>query len=134
MCGIAGARDTESAASAVAAMLEAIRHRGPDDGGQWAGAGWCVGMRRLAIMDPGHARQPMLTADGRWALVFNGEIYNFRRLRAELDLVDMISPEHDHPALRRDGERWCRDAGLSEVVIEHQSKGWQLTVRGRKPS
>jgi asparagine synthase (glutamine-hydrolysing) len=84
MCGIAGAEDAVGAGDAVAAMLEAIRHRGPDDGGQWLGAGWCVGMRRLAIMDPGHARQPMLTADGRWALVYNGEIYNFRRLRDDL--------------------------------------------------
>jgi asparagine synthase (glutamine-hydrolysing) len=83
MCGIAGTKVIH--AGDVAAMLEAIRHRGPDDGGQWAGADWCVGMRRLAIMDPGHARQPMLTADGRWSLVFNGEIYNFRRLRAELE-------------------------------------------------
>jgi asparagine synthase (glutamine-hydrolysing) len=84
MCGITGTQDAVGAAAAVSAMLEAIRHRGPDDGGQWLGAGWCVGMRRLAIMDPSHGRQPMLTPDGRWVLVFNGEIYNFRRQRDAL--------------------------------------------------
>jgi asparagine synthase (glutamine-hydrolysing) len=84
MCGIAGALDTEGAVAAVSAMLEGIRHRGPDDGGQWLGAGWSIGMRRLAIMDPGHGRQPMLSRNRRWVLVFNGEIYNFRRLRSDL--------------------------------------------------
>src|SRR5262249_27940806 len=56
------------------------------------------------------------------------------RVWSELDLVDMISPEHDHPATRWDVERWCRDAGLEQVTIELQSKGWQFTVRGRKPA
>ncbi|HEY3821380.1 MAG TPA: asparagine synthase (glutamine-hydrolyzing) [Polyangiaceae bacterium] len=81
MCGITGTQDTPAAGAAVAAMLEALVHRGPDDGGRWHGGGWCVGMRRLAIMDPGHGRQPMVSSDGRWALVFNGELYNFRRQR-----------------------------------------------------
>ena len=66
---------------------EAIAHRGPDDAGTWAdpGAGLVLSHRRLSILDlspEGH--QPMLTRDGRWALVFNGEIYNHGALRAEL--------------------------------------------------
>ena len=52
---------------------------------------------------------------------------------SELDLVDWISPEHDHPVILRQVERWCRDAGLVEVVIEPVSNGWQFAIRGRKP-
>jgi len=84
MCGIAGTTVASVFDRSVDAMLDGIRHRGPDDGGTWRGCGYSLGMRRLAIMDPGHAKQPMLTQDGRWVLVFNGEIYNFRRLREHL--------------------------------------------------
>src|SRR5262245_48819032 len=69
-------------------MADALAHRGPDDRGVWADAAAGVGLghRRLAIVDltpEGH--QPMASADGRYVLVFNGEIYNFRVLRAELE-------------------------------------------------
>ncbi len=51
---------------------------------------------------------------------------------SELDLFDWISPEHDHPVVRREVERWCKEARLDDVVIELQSKGGQFTIRGRK--
>ena len=88
MCGIAGyLGQTQSPAdrlAAVARMNAAMVRRGPDDEGlgNWGEA--TLGMRRLAIFDPAHGHQPMSTPDGRWHLVFNGAIYNFRPLRDEL--------------------------------------------------
>lgn len=66
--------------------LEAMRHRGPDDGHEAEGDGWWMGFRRLAILDLSEAgRQPMrFGASGRFTLAFNGEIYNFRSLREQL--------------------------------------------------
>ncbi len=94
MCGITGFLDPtrelgdEQLAAAVTAMAEALRHRGPDDSGIWteAGSGIALGFRRLAILDltpTGH--QPMLSADGRYVIIFNGEVYNYAELRAELE-------------------------------------------------
>ena len=94
MCGIAGflSRKSEFAADgfeeAVQRMAASLRHRGPDDGGAWVdrNAGIALGFRRLAILDispRGH--QPMFSADGRYGIVFNGEIYNFKELRTRLE-------------------------------------------------
>ncbi len=89
MCGIAGFIDTqtmpEARHDAVVRMCEAMRHRGPDDAGTANLGPATLGMRRLAIFDPAHGRQPMSTPDGRFTLVFNGAIYNFRELRNELE-------------------------------------------------
>jgi asparagine synthase (glutamine-hydrolysing) len=87
MCGIAavvgeGAADAEPR---LAGALEALRHRGPDAGGTASGAGWLLGFRRLAILDLSPTgNQPMVTPEGDAAMVFNGEIYNYRELRDEL--------------------------------------------------
>src|SRR5688572_23262608 len=94
MCGIVGLIDSLSASAAetlhvsVRHMAATLVHRGPDDGGSWADAacGVALGHRRLSILDlspEGH--QPMLSADGRFVVVFNGEIYNFAELREELE-------------------------------------------------
>lgn len=94
MCGIAGIVDKgtrlgpEKLAQLVQAMAEAMGHRGPDDMGVWVSPDQCCALsqRRLAIIDlsPG-GRQPMLSQDGTRAISFNGEIYNFLELRAELE-------------------------------------------------
>src|SRR5215218_11128339 len=93
MCGISGFLDPSPSRSGAAMeavaerMADTVRHRGPDDAGAWvdARAGVALGFRRLAIVDlslEGH--QPMASADGRYTIVFNGEVYDFRALREEL--------------------------------------------------
>ncbi|MEJ6002089.1 asparagine synthase (glutamine-hydrolyzing) [Paucibacter soli] len=91
MCGLVGLVGIGGEAAVLKAyaqaMADALRHRGPDDQGLWLDENGPValGHRRLAIVDLsplGH--QPMQSADGRYVLVFNGEIYNFQALRAEL--------------------------------------------------
>ena len=94
MCGIAGyaGTGTAQARERVERAVAALRHRGPDDAGAWTGEGACLGFARLSIIDLSPAgHQPMLSgdgaggADGRYVIVFNGEIYNFPELRRELE-------------------------------------------------
>lgn len=93
MCGIAGLFTASAEREAdlrrrVGAMTEALGHRGPDGQDLWLQpeAGLAFGHRRLAIIDLSDAgRQPMVSEDGRWVLTYNGEIYNHRVLRAELE-------------------------------------------------
>ncbi len=89
MCGIIGvaSRTAVSERGWLALGRDALRHRGPDDAGEWWSADGCVGVghRRLAIIDLSAAgHQPMQDADGGLCIVFNGEIYNFADLRKEL--------------------------------------------------
>ncbi len=85
MCGIAGFvshhHTPATREPAVARMLAAQTHRGPDDSGFVTRGPATIGMCRLAIFDPANGRQPMVSPDGRHHLVFNGAIYNFRELR-----------------------------------------------------
>jgi asparagine synthase (glutamine-hydrolysing) len=92
MCGIAGVagldRPAEELRAAVAAMTDALVHRGPDDDGYWQDDRGLVGLghRRLSILDLSDAgKQPMCSADGRYVLTYNGELYNFLALRHELE-------------------------------------------------
>ncbi|MBC2666352.1 amidotransferase 1, exosortase A system-associated [Novosphingobium flavum] len=88
MCGIAGLYHLATPKPVDPARLErmadAMVHRGPDGGGVWTGPGVGLAHRRLSIIDVAGSPQPMASSDGRCILVFNGEIYNFRELRAEL--------------------------------------------------
>jgi asparagine synthase (glutamine-hydrolysing) len=89
MCGIAGFLGGDVATSErgvlLSAMTDAITHRGPDGFGHFVHGPVAFGMRRLAIIDLGGGDQPISNEDGTITTVFNGEIYNFRELRAELE-------------------------------------------------
>lgn len=91
MCGIAGLVHFADGrrpmdVAVLTAMTRSLRHRGPDAEGVWHAPGVGLGHRRLAILDLSDAgRQPMHDPTGRYTIVFNGEIYNFRELRAALE-------------------------------------------------
>lgn len=126
MCGIAGwvARPERGlSAQTLEAMLQAIAHRGPDGEGIHAVAGTatghqvCLGHRRLAIIDPAGAPQPMCDPDAGLVLTFNGEIYNFRELRAQLASLGYdFRRDSDTEVLLRAYQHWG-----SEVV--HRLRG-----------
>lgn len=100
MCGIAGIIHAETPKPVdsvrVERMCDALAHRGPDGAGVWTDHGIGLGHRRLSIIDVAGSPQPMHAADNRAVIVFNGEIYNFRELRSEL--------EHDGFSFRTNGD------------------------------
>ncbi|MBQ7669678.1 MAG: asparagine synthase (glutamine-hydrolyzing) [Clostridia bacterium] len=88
MCGFAGYFDTDNVTydrgSVIEKMGELIAHRGPDSDGKFVDEQVALGFRRLSIIDLAGGDQPISTADGRYVIVFNGEIYNYREIREEL--------------------------------------------------
>ncbi len=87
MCGIAGwyrRRGQPVSKALVKAQCDEILHRGPDDAGIFIDGDFGFGMRRLSIVDIAGGHQPMLSADGRFVIVFNGEIYNHLEVREEI--------------------------------------------------
>jgi asparagine synthase (glutamine-hydrolysing) len=102
MCGIAGGIGPSAPNKLLLDnQLNSIHHRGPDDQGTYVNQGIALGMCRLAIVEIADGKQPASDARGSIHLVFNGEIYNYRELRQELEL----SGVH------------CRDSSESEVII-----------------
>jgi len=105
MCGIAGLISLDGAPVSpvvLQRMTDAIAHRGPDGEGQWIEGGVAIGHRRLAIIDLSPAgQQPMISSDHRYVLSYNGELYNFRELKAELEALGY----------------WFRSRTDSEVVL-----------------
>ena len=89
MCGIAGIYyfdpDRLVADADLRAMTDRIVHRGPDDAGYHVEGNVGIGMRRLSIIDVAGGHQPIYTPDGRFVIVFNGEVYNFKEKRSELE-------------------------------------------------
>jgi len=116
MCGITGfvgaGNDTD-----LKRMTDALAHRGPDDTGYLVDPvrGVHLGHRRLSILDIAGGHQPMVTADGNLAIIFNGEIYNFAELRAEL-----VSR----------GYRFQTDHSDTEVLL-HGYREWDAGLPGR---
>jgi asparagine synthase (glutamine-hydrolysing) len=91
MCGIAGMYELEGGPVSpvvLREMTDAVAHRGPDGEGFYTDGALGLGHRRLAIIDPSPAgHQPMATPDGRFVLIYNGEVYNFQELRVALEAV-----------------------------------------------
>lgn len=89
MCGFAGFLNLDGAPASGATaqrMAATLAHRGPDGEGAWGEGGIALGHRRLAVIDLSEANaQPMHSPDGRYVLVYNGEVYNFAELRRELE-------------------------------------------------
>ena len=89
MCGIAGfttlRRKVESPESVVRKMADALRPRGPDGDGYYFDEYVALGHRRLSIIDVAGGAQPIATADGRYQFIYNGELYNYVELRADLE-------------------------------------------------
>jgi asparagine synthase (glutamine-hydrolysing) len=115
MCGIVGFIDRETHAESealrerVLCMADTLRHRGPDDRGAFVDprSGVALGHRRLSILDlSDHGAQPMKSSCGRYAIAYNGEAYNFREIRAELEA-------HGHA---------FRGHSDTEVVVESMSR------------
>lgn len=89
MCGIAGSIQLDQSKSATRGLLDrmltSIFHRGPDEDGRLIDRELAMGMRRLSIIDLADGKQPIFDESGRYGIVFNGEIYNYRELRKELE-------------------------------------------------
>jgi len=124
MCGIAGffaydparASSPALAADILTAMTDVITHRGPDDSGQFVDGPVALGMRRLAIIDLNTGHQPLFNEDRSLALVCNGEIYNFRELRA---------------ALAERGHRFTTCGDMEPLVHLYEDVGTQLPTHLR---
>ena len=125
MCGIAGfwrpqGERADSAAGALGRMTDSLAHRGPDADGHWIDVerGVALGHRRLSIVDlsPTGA-QPMRSESGRFVIVFNGEIYNYRRLRDELSATGVQwNGSSDTEVMLAGFERWGVAATLPRMA------------------
>ncbi|WP_291243725.1 asparagine synthase (glutamine-hydrolyzing) [Fournierella sp.] len=109
MCGIVGFTGMRAGREAILkAMTDAIAHRGPDGEGSYFGSGVALGHRRLSVIDLAGGAQPMFNEDQNLAVVFNGEIYNFMELRAQLvEAGHTFSTDHsDTEVLLHGYEEW----------------------------
>ena len=123
MCGIAGTvelRSQEPAETLVAAMLELIAHRGPDDAGVIVDDPCALGHRRLSIIDLSPAgHQPMASADGRLWITYNGEVFNYPELRSTLEeLGRAFRTETDTEVLLQAYEEWGEGALAPSDVLK----------------
>ena len=114
MCGIVGfttpGQDPAAAKQIVQGMADLIRHRGPDGEGCYADGTAALGHRRLSVIDLAGGGQPMLNEDGTLVVVFNGEIYNYKTLRARLQQRGhTFATDSDTEVLLHGYEEWGRD-------------------------
>ncbi|MEZ4372069.1 MAG: asparagine synthase (glutamine-hydrolyzing) [Polyangiaceae bacterium] len=137
MCGIAGwwdskERHSESAARVLAEMCDAIRYRGPDDHGAWLQAGEAaLGQRRLSIVDlspEGH--QPMVSRSGDWVITYNGEVYNFRELRRELEADGSRFRGHSDTEVMLEAiDQWGLEAAVQRFIGMFAFAAWHRPTR-----
>lgn len=126
MCGIAGLIDARRVlgdhelARVARGMIDPLRHRGPDDEGVWTNSahGVALAHRRLSIIDVSAAgHQPMVSADGRWVISLNGEIYNFREIRADLEVAGArLKGDSDTEVLLEAVATWGVQRALERAV------------------
>ncbi|MBB3980465.1 asparagine synthase (glutamine-hydrolyzing) [Sphingobium fontiphilum] len=120
MCGIAGIFHLEIAKpvdpARVGRMLEAMPHRGPDGDGIWTAPGVGLGHLRLSIIDLAGGAQPMVTDDEALAVVFNGEIYNFVDIRAELEAKGHVFRTHSDTEVILHGYRQWGEACVQKFI------------------
>ncbi len=126
MCGVAGvfvrrgSLSNDALDGVLGGMIAPIVHRGPDDAGTWrdAAEGVGLGFRRLAILDLTEAgHQPMRSSTGRYTMVFNGEIYNYRDLSKELEARGARWRGHsDSEVILAAFEQWGVDAAVRRLV------------------
>jgi len=145
MCGIAGFVESSAAKGSTrddAAHLAhqacgVIRHRGPDDEGTFVDAGVALGMRRLSIIDLSTGHQPIANEDGTVRVVFNGEIYNFRELRRDLETSGHhFATSTDTEVIVHAYEEWGPDAiarlrGMFAIAIWDAAAHQLLLARDR---
>jgi len=150
MCGIAGFVDAarlgtggdaparlDAEFGLVHRMCEVIRHRGPDDEGIHVEAGVGLGMRRLSIIDLAGGRQPIHNETGTIWIVFNGEIYNYRELRTELESRGHVfATSSDTESIVHAYEEWGEDAfarlrGMFGIALWDRRNRTLLLARDR---
>ena len=141
MCGIAGLFHLETAKPVaegrVRAMADAQAHRGPDGSGVWLAPGIGLGHRRLSIIDVAGSPQPMESADGGLVMVFNGEIYNYQDIRAELlKLGHRFNTNGDGEVILNGYRQWgpavlSRLNGMFAIVIHDKAKQTLFMARDR---
>ncbi|WP_029896993.1 asparagine synthase (glutamine-hydrolyzing) [Desulfohalovibrio reitneri] len=134
MCGIAGIFDPSGGDLAPLAgrMADALSSRGPDGRGEWGGGAAALGHRRLAILDLSQAgAQPMASASGRFRIAYNGEIYNFRELRAELEAegVGPFRTGTDTEVLLEAVEHWGLEDALGRCIGMFAFALWDERVK-----
>ena len=141
MCGIAGLFHLATAKPVdpqrVRAMTDVLAHRGPDGAGVWIAPGVGLGHRRLAIIDLATGEQPMHSADGALAVVFNGEIYNFRALRSELETFGCVfRTNSDTEVILHAWRKWGQDCvsrfnGMFAFALYDQDQRCLFLARDR---
>jgi len=141
MCGIAGIYHLATAKpvdpARVERMCDALAHRGPDGSGVWTAPGVGLGHRRLSIIDLAGSPQPMASSDGRAMLVFNGEIYNYRELRAELrGFGAQFHSDGDSEVILAAWQKWGPDCvsrlhGMFAFAIYDRAERTLFLVRDR---
>ena len=137
MCGISGflqsCLDSSLAPVAIEAMTSSLAHRGPDDTGYWLDceSGIALGHRRLSIVDLSpYGHQPMASASGRYQIVFNGEIYNFRFLRKELENLDHMFRGHsDTEVMLAAFEEWGVESAVKRFTGMFAFALWDKKTR-----
>lgn len=132
MCGLAGvvlARGGTVDERLLVSMRDALQHRGPDEAGIFLGEGVGLGHRRLSIIDLGHGQQPMVDEAAGLALVYNGELYNFQQLRAELEAAGMVFQTRcDTEVLLRAWQQWGEKC-LERLVGMFAFALWDMRAR-----